>query len=121
MPNEEDIIDAEVISETTHRVEDNDVKPKRVESDHSKQIARYARWSGHLFHFGRRFVFLGLALGLVFSILHSQSGNVAFLVLLIVFFSLSALSILAAILGYFFQRRMLAHMAQDPNFERYLD
>lgn len=119
MHTEPDIIDAEVVSETTHEAE-SEASPKKVDSDHSRQVNFYGTLSLHLFRFGRSFFLLFAAMGLIFSILHSQNDGIAFLILMIVAWSLTGLAFLAGLFGFVFQRIMRSHMEKDPNYEQYL-
>lgn len=111
-----DIIDAEVLSETTveHTASN---KAKKLPSDHSKAIDFFGRWSTGLLRFGRGMFFWAAAFGLTFSILYSQNNLVIYLVFLIIGWSFTAFTILCTVVGYIFRHRLIRHMKQDPNYE----
>ena len=114
---EDDIIEAEVLSESIHESE-KPVEPRKVpSSDHSRQVERYAKLSRVFIRLGRAPVLLFCALGFAFTILASQSHWVGHIVLLSIFWSLAALSILFLVLGYVFRRLQIRHMRKDPNYD----
>ena len=119
MPNENDIIDVEVVSESTSETPDKPVKAKKVAtSDHSKAIAFYSTLSRILLRFGSGTFFLFAILGLTFSILYSQSNSTVYLVTLCIFWGLAVAAAASLVLGVIFSRRMIYHMKRDPNYER---
>ncbi|MCR5348575.1 MAG: hypothetical protein K6E59_03090 [Bacilli bacterium] len=118
--DEKDIIDVEVISETTSEVKKEE-KPKKVNSsDHSRQVEFYGRLSAIFLRIGRGPMFLFATIGLVFSILYqNHPSNLSFLVLLIVGWSLAGICLISLVLGYLFRRAQISHMRKDPNYDHY--
>ena len=117
MIDENEIIDAEVISETLSESPKSETPKKVRTDDHSGPIDFYGKWSLRLLRFGRIGLFVFTVMGFAFSILFSQGNLLIHLVLLLIGWSMSAISLLAMILGYVFLRRKIFHMKQDPNYE----
>ena len=120
MPEEKDVIEVEVVSETTSEVNEES-KPKKVaSSDHSRQVERYGALSRVFLRIGRGPLFLFLLMGLVFSILYqNHPGQTAFLVFMIIGWSLGAVCLLGLVLGYLFRRAQISHMRKDPNYDQF--
>ena len=117
---EDPIIDAEVLSETT--VEPTEPKKaKKLASDHSKAVEFYGNMSTGLLRFGRGGFFWFFVIGLTFSILYIQNPQIVFLVFMILGWSGLAFTVFCTILGYAFRHRLIRHMKQDPNYEKYVE
>ena len=116
---EEDIIEAEVLSENIVEAKAPQ-KPKKVaSSDHSKAVDRYAKLSRLFLRLGRAPLLLFAALGFAFTILYSQSSSLVHLVFLLVFWGMAVLSVFFTVLGYIFRRMQIRHMRKDPNYDHY--
>ena len=115
----DDIVDVEVLSETTAEVK-KPSEPKKVTSDHSKAITFWGRLSRLLLWFGSSFCFVFGFAGLAFSILFSQSGFLVYFIMMIGFWSLMGISLLALIFGFMFRRFVISLMKKDPNYEAYV-
>ena len=112
MADEYDVIDAEIVSEKTIEAKPN-TEPKKVRSDVSTPKERLHRWSSKLLIFARSFLLVAAIAGLTFTILHSQSGLLAFLILLAIFWSLTGLCLLAYIIGLVLHFRLMKHIDEE--------
>lgn len=96
--NDNDVIEAEVLSETTYEVKKSD-KPKKNVTYLSKgdRGERLLRIASSISRFSYPAIFFFAAGGLTFSILFSQSQSVGTLILLLICWSGSLLSLIASI------------------------
>ena len=119
MVEDNDIIDVEVLSETTAEVKKQS-KPKKITSDHSRSIEFWGKLSRLFSRFGFSSAFVFGFGGLAFTILYSQSGFLVHLIFLCIAWSIAGLAIIAVILGMVFRRIMISLMKKDPNYEKYV-
>ncbi len=114
--HDDDIIDVEVVSETRYEPQ-KPTKATKPLDDHSKAIRFYGSLARTFMRFGESAFFLSAMFGLIFSILYQQSGQVSYLVLMAIGWSVCGLSLIAFVLGIIFHRITMRLMAKDPNYE----
>ena len=119
MDEKDEIIEVEVMDETIHEPGEKTVQ-KMKSTDHSKAINRYAYWAGLLLRFGPTIALLFLLLGFYFTIFSSQKGNEWALPIMIVFWVIAGLGVVAFIIGRLLLVRIRALMKKDPNYEKRL-
>ena len=115
MGDEVKIVEAEVISSTVDEVK-VDEKPTRVKGDYSRQIRFFGRLSSLFLSISSPLFFLGIGLGLIFSIIFTDTQALFALVLFSLGFSLAGLALVGIALGFAFRIIMRKYKKKDPNF-----
>ena len=119
MDDKDGIIEVEVVDETLDAPSEKTIQ-KMKGTDHSKAINRYAFWASNLLRFGPSIALLFLLLAFYFTILSSQEGREWSYPIMIVFWCVFGLGVLAFIIGRICLARAKALIDKDPNYSKRL-
>ena len=115
-PENDEVVEVEVLDEKLDEPVEAKVQ-KMPGTDHSKAIERNAFLARVLLRFGPTVFFIFLIMSFYFTILANQQGGEWAKPLMIVFYCLCGLGVIATILGRVALSRVRYHVDRDPNYK----
>lgn len=116
MDKNDEIVEVEVESEKIDTPKENNNVPKKTLSDYSNKIHFYTSLALLGSKYGFTAMILSALSGFIFTILYSENHSSTMLILLIVCFSLTLVSLIFYILGLIARSLAKKYMKKDPNY-----